>query len=520
LEDVSLILGGIGLFILSISLLTEGLKGFAGNNLRILLTRYISGKYSAILAGTLVAMLVQSSSATIMATIGFVSAGLLTFAQSVGVVMGANLGTTSTTWIVSVLGFKFSIGLFAMPVIFLGSLLKVLGNERQQHLGVALAGFGLIFIALEMLQGGMAQYSGIIEGLLEEQFGYSIFLLLALGILITVVLQSSSAALATTLTALHQGVISYDQALVLAIGQNLGTTVKAFIAAVGASRAAQRTALCHILFNIITALIALLLLSWLGRICWQLSITFFDRAEPLIALSLFHTIFNLLGVLLFLPLIGKFSAFIEYLRPDIETGPLKNLDDSVLEVPAVALEVAERAMKVVAVSMGELVSKRGERYRFSKQELAEVEKTLDGIQIFLGKVGKSAQSERESKQFLSLLHALEHSVRLYELLGKLKELELKTASVPYKIRENFLDHFQKVIASDESDVDGLVILERLVNEIKSARQLMRAEALEQAAKKEKGVHEAFHIAEESRFWDSAANHLWRIAFHLCGEEAE
>ncbi len=514
MADLSLILGGIGLFILGISLLTEGLKGYVGDNLRLLLVKYISGNTSAIMVGALVAVLVQSSSATIFATIGFVSAGLLTFSQSIGLVLGANLGTTSTTWIVSVLGFKFSVSLLAMPLIFVGSLLRVLGKEKKQSLGITLAGFGLIFVALEMLQTGMSQYSGVVQRLLDEQFGSSLLPLIAIGILMTVVMQSSSAALATTLAALHQEVIAYDQALVLAIGQNLGTTVKALIATFGASRAAQRTALFHILFNVVAAIVALLLLSWLGRICWQLSVTLFTGAQELIALSFFHTIFNLIGVLIFLPWLNRFAALIQWLLPDLESGPLRNLDDSVLEVIPVAIEAAERALREVSLSTAEILSQTCNSAGLARDKLSESQRSLAGIWEFVGKMGKSSQTEAESKRFLSLLHALDHFDQLYFLFKERPSAAGPDSPNAVELRQKFFALFKDFISSKVKDQSTLISLQGLCEEMKALRHKVRYDTLERAARRETELKEAFGIAEEIRFWDASLYHLWRIAHHL------
>jgi phosphate:Na+ symporter len=159
-EAIFKLLGGIGLFLLGMVLLTDGLKAFAGEALRRALVRFTGTPLKAFGSGALVTAMVQSSSATTVTVIGFVSAGLLTFPQAVGVVMGASLGTTGTGWIVAVLGLKISLGFYALPLVGLGAFLKLLGRGRMKSLGLALAGFGVIFIGIETLQAGMQGFSG------------------------------------------------------------------------------------------------------------------------------------------------------------------------------------------------------------------------------------------------------------------------------------------------------------------------------------------------------------------------
>lgn len=191
------LLGGIGLFLLGMVLLTDGLKAFAGDALRDALVRFTGTPVTAFASGTLVTLMVQSSSATTVAVIGFVSAGLLTFPQALGVVFGASLGTTGTGWIVSVLGLKVSLGTYALPIIGVGALLRLLGKSRWRSLGLALAGFGLIFVGIDTLQDGM---QGISESLNLAAIpstglgGHA--LAMGIGILLTIVMQSSSAAVA------------------------------------------------------------------------------------------------------------------------------------------------------------------------------------------------------------------------------------------------------------------------------------------------------------------------------------
>ncbi|MBA3886586.1 MAG: Na/Pi cotransporter family protein [Acidobacteria bacterium] len=258
--------GGIGLFLLGMILLTDGLKAAAGDALRRLLAHFTGGPIKALLSGAAVTAVVQSSSATTLTTIGFVSAGLLTFPQAVGVIFGANLGTTSTGWIVSLLRLKLNIGRVALPLVAVGAMMRLLTPGRTAAVGLALAGFGLIFVGIDMLQVGMAGLALRLDpGALPGGTVAGRLLLVGVGIVMTIIMQSSSAALATTLTALASGTIDLQQGAALVIGQNVLTTMTAGLAAIGASVPAKRTALAHILFNVFTGVAAFAVLPVMLR---------------------------------------------------------------------------------------------------------------------------------------------------------------------------------------------------------------------------------------------------------------
>ncbi|MEQ8514773.1 MAG: Na/Pi symporter, partial [Chromatocurvus sp.] len=257
-------LGGIGLFLLGMRLMTDGLKVAAGGALRELLKAATGSRLRALLFGAGITALVQSSSAVIFATIGFVNAGLLSLGPAVNLIIGANLGTTLTSWIVALVGFKLDLKLFAMPMIAIGTALWLSGASRRGALGGAIIGFGVFFLGLDVLKDA---FSGLDQALDLAAFaGDGILALLmftGIGVLLTLLMQSSSAALAVTLTAAAQGVISLEAAAGIVVGANIGTTSTAVFSTIGATAAARRTAASHVVFNVIAGVLALLLLPWL-----------------------------------------------------------------------------------------------------------------------------------------------------------------------------------------------------------------------------------------------------------------
>ncbi len=405
------LIGGVGIFLVGMMLLTEGLKTAAGSALRRLLRRFTGNRFTALATGALVAALTQSSSATTLMTIGFVSAGLLSFQGAVGVIFGANLGTTSTGWIVSTVGLKVQVAEWTLPLIGLGALAWLLFDGRRAAGGMAIAGFGLIFVGIDTLQAGMADLATRVDpgSFGAESLGGRL-LLVGVGIVMTVVMQSSSAAIATTLTALDSGAITLEAAAALAIGQNLGTTVKAGLAAIGATTAAKRTALAHVLFNVLTGAVAFAALP----VFVELSADAAEDGDPAMALAAFHTLFNVAGVVLLLPVLGPFARLVARLVP--ERGPrlLADLDRAVAEVPDVALDAARRAAGRVGAALIEAAAARAEGR--PAPAAGEAAAAIEPLTRFIEQVEPADAGARQ--RYVSLLHAVDHLHRLALLAGQ------------------------------------------------------------------------------------------------------
>lgn len=245
---------------LGLHLMTDGLKALSGNSLRNFLLRFAGGPIKAVLFGAAATAMIQSSSATTLMTIGLVSAGLLQLRQAVALVMGANIGTTSTGWIVSTLGFKMDLVAMALPLVGLGAIAGIVGRGKLRQLGLVVAGFGLIFIGIDFLQTGMKSLRTVFDpAAYITGSPFDLALMVVLGTIMTLIMQSSSAAVATTLAALHSGAIEISQAAHLVIGHSIGTTITSAIAGIGATVVGRRTALSHVLLNISTGIIAFLL---------------------------------------------------------------------------------------------------------------------------------------------------------------------------------------------------------------------------------------------------------------------
>lgn len=527
---VSQVVGGIGIFLLGMILLTDGLKAVAGDALRRTLERFTGGRVSAMLSGAAVTALVQSSTATTLTTIGFVSAGLLTFPAAVGVIFGANLGTSSTGWIVSLLGLRLKIGVVALPLVAVGALLRLLGRGRWSSVGLTLAGFGLIFVGIDLLQAGMA---GIAERFDPGRLAVSGFagriLLVGVGLAMTVVMQSSSAAVATTLTALHSGAITLEQGALLVIGQNVGTAVTTGVAALGASVPARRTALAHILFNALTGVVAFLVLPLLLRLD-ALVAGGMDSSDPAVVLAAFHTTFNLMGVALLLPVVERFSLLVERMVP--ERGPLlgRHLDRSLASIPPVAVAAARRAVAEVALvtTRRAIMALDGLPVPRGDQSLERADEALVRIRAFLRSVESTPESEGEFTRHLSVLHALDHQDRLVETLRDRVPPEARVDLGQLAVRavgalRQFSEWLETVVdpaTPEGSEGDGLHPAERLeevATTVAALRRSQRVRLLERTAAGEVTPDEAQLRMAAVRWGDRLVYHVWRTAVHMTSE---
>ncbi|MFA7347282.1 MAG: Na/Pi symporter [Desulfurivibrionaceae bacterium] len=295
-------IGGIGLFLLGMQLMTEGLKIAAGNTLRAILERSTSTPFRGILSGAFITSLVQSSGAVTVATIGFVNAGLMDLMQAITIVYGSNIGHTMIGWLVSLVDFQAAVKLVALPLIGIGMFLRLnRGNNRYAALGETLAGFGVFFTGIDLLRStfagsGLGMPLTVLSGGMGSHLAF-----LAIGLLLTVAMQSSSATMVITLTAAAGGLIPLDTGASMVIGANIGSTSTAALAALDATPNAKRVAAAHVIFNLATGAVALIMLPFLLHALLAFPGILHLPSNATILLALFHTSVNILGVCLIWP---------------------------------------------------------------------------------------------------------------------------------------------------------------------------------------------------------------------------
>jgi phosphate:Na+ symporter len=339
---ISVLLGGLGLFLIGMWMMTEGLKIAAGDALQAMLRSATSSPWRGLAVGLTITAIVQSSSAVTVATIGFVNAGLLSLTQSVWVVFGANVGTTMTGWLVATVGIKVDMVALALPLLGIGMIARMAAGARPKlaGLGQAAAGFGTFFLGIGFLQQGFASTSvpaDIIALGHSPWLGVAAFLLI--GMTLTVLTQSSSAAIAIVLTASAGAGLPPTLAAAAVIGTNIGTTSTAALAALSATPPARRVASAHIAFNVLTSGAALILLHPLLSLSQWLIASSGRASDTVLALAIFHTLFNCLGLLLVWPLAPRLVAWLERRFVDLEeqVGRPRHLDPNLRQVPQLAL---------------------------------------------------------------------------------------------------------------------------------------------------------------------------------------
>jgi phosphate:Na+ symporter len=318
------LLGALGVFLFGMRVMSEGIQKVAGKRLQSILNYMTANRVAAIFTGFFITALVQSSSATTVMVVSFVNTSLLSLTQAIGVIMGANIGTTVTTWIVSLIGFKFKITAIALPVIGVGLPFMFSKFKKRRDIGEILIGFGLLFLGLMFLKESVPDIKNnpeILEFLKNyTDLGFLSFVIFVfVGSILTVIVQSSSAAMAITVTMAYMGWIGFETAAAIVLGENIGTTVTAYLASLGTNVNARRTARAHFLFNIFGVIWMALIFKFF--IQFILNIAPWDPMKVVdgrminlpLNLSLFHTIFNIINTLIFIPFIIPFAKLVEKL---------------------------------------------------------------------------------------------------------------------------------------------------------------------------------------------------------------
>ena len=311
------IIGSLGVFLFGMKIMSEGIQKAAGDGLQSVLNHITSNRFIAVLTGFLVTTIIQSSSATTVMVVSFVNAGLLTLTQSIGVIMGANIGTTITGWIVSLLGFKFKISAMALPIIAIGLPLYFSKSAKRKDWGEFMIGFGILFLGLDFLKDAMPSMDAGMVGFLESYTGkgpLSLIIFILAGALITIIVHSSSASMAITLTMAHNGLIPLEAAAGMVMGSNIGTTVDAFLASIGANVNAKRAAGVHIFFNIAGVVVFTFIFTPFLTMVQKIV----PGDEITSNLAMFHTMFNVLSTAVFIGFVPQIAKLIEKVIPSSE----------------------------------------------------------------------------------------------------------------------------------------------------------------------------------------------------------
>ncbi len=402
--DFLTLVGSLVLFLYGMKLMSEALQKVAGNKLRNILAAMTSNRFFGVLTGVLITAIIQSSSATTVMVVSFVNAGLLSLGESIGVIMGANIGTTVTAWIISLIGFKIDISTLALPIIGLGFPFLFSKKSNRKSLGEVIIGFALLFMGIDFLKNSVPDISSspeILEFLASytDKGFFSVLIFLLIGTILTVVIQSSSATMALTLVMSYNGWISYEMAVAMVLGENIGTTITANIAALVANTTAKRAALAHTWFNVFGVVWVLILFRFILRIIAGMAediekVSPYTNPEAIpIALSLFHTLFNLSNALIQIGLVKYIEKIVTFLIPGkrdedeefvlkfINTGMLSTAELSILQARKEISEYGKKSLKMFEQVKKQFAETDPKKRKKQGEKIAKNEVAMDELEV-------------------------------------------------------------------------------------------------------------------------------------------
>jgi phosphate:Na+ symporter len=314
------IAGGLCLFLYGMQVMSDGVRQAAGDRMQRILNFMTKNRFVGVLTGMVVTTLIQSSSAVSVMLVSFVNAGLLTLTQSIGVIMGANIGTTTTAWIVSLIGFKIDISVLALPAIGMGFVMRAC-KWKHQDLGEAFLGFGFIFLGLEFLTSALPSVnpkSLEFIGKISRLGIRSVLIGVGIGTVVTLLMHSSAATITLVITLAFGRVVDFEMSAAMILGANIGTTIDAIMAAIGTKTAAKQTALVHVLFNVVGSIIVIIFFKPILAVVDFITPGSSEGVGITIHLAMFHTVFNILCTLIFLPFVNQFAALVSFFIKDKE----------------------------------------------------------------------------------------------------------------------------------------------------------------------------------------------------------
>jgi len=450
------LLGALGMFLYGMNMMSSGLQKAAGDRLRNFLSAMTSSPFKGVLTGLGITSVIQSSSATTVMVVSFVNAGLLTLAQAISVIMGANIGTTVTAWLVAWLGFKADISILAVPLMALGFILSISKKNQRRNISELIVGFSLLFLGLSLMKnsvpdlGSSPEVLSFIQGWQGHGFG-SVLLFLVFGTILTLVLQSSSATMALTLIMLNMGWIRFDMACAMVLGENIGTTITANIAAAVGNTSAKRAALAHTVFNLFGVIWALATFPYFLKMTGAITSGIFGIPDPaaegfavvvdsattqtasqtsaLYGLSMLHTLFNTINTCIliwFVPLIEKIVCAVikERNNKEEEAYRLKYISAGPLATPELATEqaikeiihfasISRNGLGYVKSAINETDEDKFEEYRAKLVKYEEISDRIEyEIATFLNAVSSEEISESTSVKIKAM----------YKIIGELESL--------------------------------------------------------------------------------------------------
>jgi phosphate:Na+ symporter len=521
--DFLTMVGSLGMFLYGMKMMSESLQRVAGQKMRSILSAMTSNRFFGVLTGFFVTTVVQSSSATTVMVVGFVNAGLITLKESIGVIMGANIGTTVTGWIITIFGFKMQISDYSLPMIAIGIPLIFSKVVTRRSWGEFLVGFALLFLGLDFLKGSVPNINenpeilSFVQGFMGYGFG-STLIFLALGSLLTIVIQSSSATMALTFVMVNQGWISFEMAAAMVLGENIGTTITANIAASVGNLSAKRAARVHLLFNVLGIVWMLAIFNTFTGVIDQIvtdqggvSPSDSPAAIPT-ALALFHTSFNIINVLIFIwftPLLQKIVIRMipqrdkdseeDFRLKFITTGMLSTPELSLLQAKKEVQFFSKHTIKMYGFFRKLLYEKSDKKFNKLYTKIQKYENICDNVEVeitnYLSQVSQykmSDSGQRRMRSMLKLVGDLESvgdcNYNLARTVNRMRENQISfndeamdKLELMFNLVEQTLEEMRNNLDKDEATVtlSKAVQLEKQVNNYRSQ---LKAEHLDNLSK--------------------------------------
>ena len=545
--DLLRLLGSLALFLYGMKIMSEGLQKFAGDSLRKILTAMTTNRITGVLTGMLITALIQSSSATTVMVVSFVNAGLLTLTQSIGVIMGANIGTTVTAWIISALGFKVDISAFALPLLAFGLPLLFSGKSSRKSIGEFIFGFSFLFMGLEGLKGNAPDLSAnpdmlaFVQNYTNMGF-FSILLFLFIGTVLTMVVQASAATMAITLIMCANGWIDYHLGVALVLGENIGTTITANLAALTGNTQARRAALAHLMFNVFgVCWVLVLFYPFTAGVSWFVT-DVMHVSDPAVAVSFklaaFHTAFNISNtciMICFVPFIEKtVCAMIrtkqedeEYRLQYITSGMLSTAELSILQAQKEIVLFSERTARMFNMVKTLLYEKNEDTFLKIYNRIEKYENISDRMEVeianYLTQVSEGRLSSESKEEIRVMLRAVSEIESIADSCNNLartikRRNEFKSAFTPeqnmhiermFELVTQALNRMNLILHKDSLEHNDINESYNIENEINNYRSQLKSRNIEDINSKcyqyQDGVYYMDMVSESEKLGDYIIN---------------
>ena len=545
--DFLRLIGSLALFLYGMKIMSEGLQKFAGDSLRRILTAMTTNRVTGVLTGVLITALIQSSSATTVMVVSFVNAGLLTLTQSIGVIMGANIGTTVTAWLISALGFKVDIAAFALPLLAVALPLFFSGKSSRKSIGEFVFGFAFLFMGLQSLKanapdlGANPEMLAFVQNYTDMGF-FSIILFLFIGAILTMIVQASAATMAITLIMCANGWIDYHLGVALVLGENIGTTITANLAALTGNTQARRAALAHLVFNVFGVMWVLVLFyPFTNAVSWFVTHVM-KVSDPAVAVSFklaaFHTAFNISNTFImiwFVSLIEKTVCTLikpkvedeEYRLRYITGGMLSTAELSILQAHKEISLFAERTARMFNMVKELFYEKNEETFLKTYSRIEKYENISDRMEIeianYLTEVSEGRLSSESKEEIRIMLRAvseiesiadscnnLARSIkRRNEFKSEFTEEQNKHLDHMFELVSGALNRMNLILHKPELVHDDINPSYNIENEINNYRNQLKSRNIEDINNKlyqyQDGVYYMDMVSESEKLGDYVLN---------------